>query len=68
LLAGLFIGAAIGLLYAPRAGEKTRKDIRDTAEDLRARGEEWRSAAEDLIARGRKTINEQRGRMSQTID
>ena len=68
LLAGLFIGAAIGLLYAPKAGEKTRKDIRDTAEDLRARGEEWRGAAEDLIARGRKTINQQRGRMSQTID
>ena len=60
LLAGLFIGAAVGLLYAPKSGEKTRNDIRETAEDLRTRGEAWRGAAEELIERGRKTINQQR--------
>jgi ferritin-like metal-binding protein YciE len=57
LLAGCLIGAVVALLYAPKSGEKIRKDLRDT-------GDEWRGAAEDLIARGKQAIHEQRTRMS----
>ncbi|HVW86828.1 MAG TPA: DUF892 family protein [Bryobacteraceae bacterium] len=64
LVAGILIGAAVALLYAPKSGEKMRRDLRDTADDLRARSEGWRETAEDLIERGRKTINEQRERLS----
>jgi ferritin-like metal-binding protein YciE len=57
LLAGILIGAAVAILYAPKSGEQLRSDLLE-------RGEEWRGAAEDLIERGRQTINEQRGRFS----
>jgi gas vesicle protein len=37
LLVGSVIGAATALLFAPRAGEETRADIRDKAIELRDR-------------------------------
>jgi hypothetical protein len=41
-----------------------RRELKATADDLRARGEEWRGAAEDLLEKGRKTVEEQRSRLS----
>jgi ferritin-like metal-binding protein YciE len=67
MVVGVLIGAAVALLYAPKSGERIRRDIRNTADDLRARGEEWRDAAEDLIDRGRRTIHQQRDRLSRVI-
>jgi ferritin-like metal-binding protein YciE len=64
LFAGLLIGAAVALLYAPKSGERMRKDLRDAADDLKQRGDEWRSSAEDLIERGKQTISEQRNRFA----
>lgn len=64
LITGVLIGAGFALLYAPKSGEKIRRDLRTKADDLRARGEEWRGTAEDLIERGRKTIHEQKDRLS----
>jgi ferritin-like metal-binding protein YciE len=61
---GVLIGAAFALLYAPKSGEKMRKDLKTTADDLLARGEEWRDAAEGLLEKGRKTVEEQRSRFS----
>jgi len=34
LLTGMFIGTAIGILFAPKAGKETRKDIREKSEEL----------------------------------
>ena len=34
-LAGLGIGAALGILYAPKTGEETRQQIREAAEQSR---------------------------------
>lgn len=64
LFSGALIGAAVALLYTPKSGEKMRRDLMSTADDLRARGEEWRGAAEDLLVRGRRTIHEQKNRFS----
>jgi gas vesicle protein len=52
------------LLYAPKAGDKIRKDLRDAADDLKHKSDEWRSSAEDLIERGKQTISEQRNRFA----
>jgi ferritin-like metal-binding protein YciE len=60
LLTGAAIGAVVAILYAPKAGVKTRRDLQHTADDLRAKGE-------DLIERGRNTINEQRSRFSRVL-
>lgn len=34
VVAGAAIGAAIGILFAPKKGEDTRKDLMDAADDL----------------------------------
>lgn len=57
LLSGVCIGAALALLYAPKTGEKLRRDLKDSAD-------QWRDNAEDLIERGKQTIGEQRSRYS----
>jgi ferritin-like metal-binding protein YciE len=64
LVSGVLIGAAVALLYAPKSGDKVRRDLKSTADDLLARGEEWRSAAESLLEKGRQTVEEQRSRFS----
>ncbi len=40
IILGGLIGAALGILYAPQSGRKTRKDIADTAEDLLEKAKE----------------------------
>ena len=65
---GAIAGAAVALLYAPAAGEETRRKIadraregREKAEDLARRG---REAASDLARRGREAADDltRRGR------
>ena len=55
IVAGGLIGAALGVLYAPRSGKETRKDIRHSAEGLlkkaREQYEEATRAIEKLADR-----------------
>ena len=37
LIVGGLIGAALGILYAPKSGEETREEIRKFAEELSAK-------------------------------
>jgi gas vesicle protein len=61
-LAGLGIGAAAGILYAPRAGEETRDALRAQAEEgaerARTHARKARETAGDWIDRGRDTVSE----------
>ena len=56
LIAGAAIGAGIALLYAPKSGDQVRQDLKKSADDWRAKGEELRSSAQDLIDRGREKV------------
>lgn len=38
---GAIIGAAAGLLFAPKAGMETREDIADKFRELKGKTEEW---------------------------
>lgn len=67
-LAGMGVGALVGILYAPKSGREMREDLansaRESTEYLRNR---TRQAAEDmssLVDRGREQVNEyvERGR------
>ncbi len=48
-LLGLFAGACIGVLLAPAAGEQTRRELLEKAEELKQRGlEKGRAQAGDI--------------------
>jgi gas vesicle protein len=63
-LAGLGVGAAVGLLYAPRSGSETREVLRARAEEgrdyVRNRAREARGQAEEWVDRGREVVNQQK--------
>ena len=73
---GLGIGVAAGILFAPKAGEETRRLIRDKADEgkdyVRRRSEEFRSqageTAESILERGRETLARQRDSFSAALD
>lgn len=62
-LAGLGVGAALGVLYAPKAGQETRDAILSAAEEgtdtVRERARHYREQAEEAVGRGREYVNQQ---------
>jgi gas vesicle protein len=63
-LAGLGVGAVVGVLYAPRSGDETRDVIRSKAQEGAERARQQvrraREQANDWMDRGRDVINQQR--------
>lgn len=46
---GLFVGAVVGILFAPASGKETRKNISDWSEDTKASLDEIIEQASNLI-------------------
>ncbi|MBT6401056.1 YtxH domain-containing protein [candidate division WWE3 bacterium] len=46
---GALVGAALGVLFAPAPGEKTRKKLKDVSEDLSVKGHEVLEKAEVIV-------------------
>lgn len=67
-LAGLGVGALVGILYAPKSGRETRDDLvsgaREGTEFLRARTRQATEQVGKLVERGRDQVGEyvERGR------
>jgi gas vesicle protein len=63
-LAGLGLGAVVGVLYAPRSGNETREALRARAEEgrdyMRSRAREARDQASEWVDRGREVVNQQK--------
>lgn len=63
-LAGLGLGALVGVLYAPRSGSETREVLRARAEEgrdyMRSRAREARDQATDWMDRGRDVVGQQK--------
>jgi gas vesicle protein len=63
-LAGVGIGAAVGVLYAPRSGSETREVLRSKADEgreyMRERAKQAREQASDWVDRGREIVNQQK--------
>jgi gas vesicle protein len=57
-LAGLGVGALVGVLYAPKSGRETREDIaagaREGADYVRVRGKQAADYAGDLYEKGKQ--------------
>jgi gas vesicle protein len=69
---GLGIGTAVGLLFAPKAGDEAREDLRLRANEgrdyLKKRSGEIRQQAEEVIERGRTTVQSQREQLATALD
>jgi len=63
-LAGAAAGAVAGILFAPKAGEQTRRELkgyaRKTEEDLIEKAKEVRAALDEAIERGKSFVAEKR--------
>jgi gas vesicle protein len=63
-LAGLGIGAAVGILYAPKSGDELRQQLREVAEDstntVRERARQAREQAGNWADKGREYLNQQK--------
>ncbi|PYX34395.1 MAG: YtxH domain-containing protein [Acidobacteria bacterium] len=63
-LAGLGVGAAVGILYAPRSGEETREALlskaQESGERVRSQARKAREQAEDWVDRGRDVVGQQK--------
>lgn len=63
-LAGLGVGAVVGVLYAPRSGSETRDAILSRAEEgrefVRGRARDAREHAEEWVDRGRDVLKQQK--------
>lgn len=63
-LAGLGVGAVVGILYAPQSGSETREAIRARAEEgrdyMKTRARDARSQASEWVDKGREAVNQQK--------
>ena len=71
-LAGMGIGAVLGILYAPKSGRETRQALMDSADEgreyLMTRGREAREQISTIVDRGKDTISRQREQINSAIE
>ena len=71
-VAGLGIGAAVALLFAPQSGEETRKQIAEKAHEgkdyVASKGREIRKHAEDLVDQGKDLMHKQKERLADVLE
>lgn len=71
-LAGIGIGAAVALLFAPQSGEKTRKQIVDKATEgkdyVTAKAREVRKQAGEIVDQGKELVSKQKARLAEALE
>ncbi len=71
-LAGLGIGALIGVLYAPKSGRETRDDLASQARDAKEKAnqyvEQGKGQINDYVDKGRDYYEKGRTQWSQYVD
>lgn len=71
-LAGLGIGAAVGILYAPKSGGELRAQLREVAEDgssaVKERARQYREQAGTWADKGRDYLNQQRDQIRSAVE
>ena len=72
LLIGLGAGAALGFLYAPKAGKQARKELRRQFESAKGTLDDWTGDAKDLaeqaLERGVELAEEFREKVGPLLD
>jgi gas vesicle protein len=71
-LAGLGIGALVGILFAPKSGEETREYLSQKADEGREyaqrKARELRERADDLVERSKTVASRQKESISAAVD
>ena len=71
-LAGLGVGALVGILYAPKSGRETREDLvngaREGTEYLRARTRQAAEQMGDLVDKSKEQVSEYVERGREVVD
>jgi gas vesicle protein len=72
MIVGSLIGAALGILYAPKSGKATREEIRNSAEELLAKAkkqyEEACKKIEKLTGREKELYAEKKERLRKALE
>jgi len=63
LLAGLAVGAVLGVLFAPDSGKKTREKITDKALDFADNVKDGYHSMKDTLSNGRESLKEFKGQV-----
>ncbi len=71
-LAGLGIGAALGVLYAPKSGKETRDDIARYAQEgsgyVKERARQYRDQANQWVERGKDVVSQQKEQIRSAVE
>lgn len=71
-LAGLGIGAALGVLYAPKSGRETREDIaryaQEGTEQVKQRAKQYREQANTWVERGKDVVSQQKEQIRSAVE
>lgn len=71
-IAGLGLGALVGVLYAPRSGRETREQIARSAEEGRdwasTRARDAREQANQWVERGKDVVRAQKEQLSTAVE
>ena len=69
---GLGVGVAVGLLFAPKSGDETRRLIKDRASDsteyLKRQTSELKSQAADLVDKSKDTLAKHKGNLASAVE
>ena len=71
-LLGLGVGAAVGMLFAPKTGAETQAYLKDksreTTDVLHRQAQDLLNQAEETIERGKQTVKSQVKNLSDAVD
>ena len=71
-LAGLGIGAAVGVLYAPKSGRETRDDIQKYAQEgsvyVKDRAKQYKDQANQWVDRGKEVVTKQKDHIRNAVE
>ena len=71
-LAGLGLGALVGVLYAPKSGKETRDTILQSANEgrdyLNQRGQEFKGQVDQWVQKGKETYSRSKDQINSAVE